>query len=74
MDKDDALELIDEIITLIDEEVPERAWDRAASFFEDVREKVVDMSQTIHNTGRCTERQAKALEGWKAGISKWLPG
>lgn len=73
MDVKNALELVDEIVNIIDEEIPEKAWDRAASFFEDIREKVIDVGQTIRTNDKVSERQMRALEGWKAGVSKWLP-
>jgi hypothetical protein len=76
MDLDEALELCEEIITMIDEdrdlEEAQERNDRCMAFCESVREKVSDMSETIEDRGRVTEGQATALENMKAGLDRWI--
>ena len=62
----------DTIVGLIDDDVPESAWDTAAEFFESVRDGVVDMQETIDDTGFVTTKQQKALDNWEAGVRKWI--
>ena len=72
MTSDEAVELAEEIARLIDEEVPEYAWDKAAEFFEDIREKAIEVGETIENSGHVTDKQASALENWEAGVRRWI--
>ena len=39
---------------------------------EDIRERVVEVGETIAEKGRCSDGQAKALENWKRGVSGWV--
>lgn len=68
----EAIELSEEIVRLIDEDVPEWAWDKAPEFFEDIRQKAVDVGETITQTQRVSEKQASALENWEGGVRKWI--
>ena len=72
MDKDEAITLCNEILDMIDSEVPDFAWDRAASFFESVRDKVSSMLETIETMDDPTIRQTNALENMREGVAKWL--
>lgn len=76
MDVDDALELCEDIITMIDEDLDliekQEQSDRCQEFCESVREQVTGISETIEDRGRVTDRQASALENWKAGLEKWI--
>lgn len=72
MFSDEALELGEEIIEMIDDEVPDSAKDRAGDFFEDVATRVRDVMETIERTGRVTPKQAEALENWRRGVAKWI--
>jgi hypothetical protein len=72
MTPEEAIELAEEIVTLIDEDVPGSAMDKAGDFFEDVREKVVEVQATIEERDHVTTAQANALENWKAGVEKWI--
>ena len=69
---DEALELCDEILRMIEEDVPERAHDKAPDFFEGVEEKVKSISETIEQSGQATDRQIAALENMQAAVSKWI--
>ena len=62
----------DEIVELIDDEVPEGAKAKARTFFEDVRAKVMSVQETIERTGRVSSAQVSALEGWEAGVRRWI--
>lgn len=72
MTSKEGLEQCERIIELIDDEVSDRAKDKAGDFFEDVREKCVEVSATIEKTGVVTPGQAKALAGWEEGVRKWI--
>ena len=60
------------LIELIDEDLPSHAWDVAGDFFEDIREKVSQVVERIETTRSVTERQVAALDGWEAGVRKWI--
>lgn len=72
MDVKEALEACGRIIELIDDEVPEWARDKAPEFFEDVREKVVSVEETITVTADVTPAQSRAIENWEAGVRKLI--
>lgn len=72
LDWEAADEQCDCIVELIDDEVPERAWDVAADFFDDIRDKVVAVQETITQTNHVTEKQQQALDNWEAGVRKWI--
>lgn len=66
-DAAEAVEQCDHILTLCDE-VPERAEDFAA----DIAEKVSGVREWIVENKHVTDKQLNALNGWEAGISKWI--
>ena len=73
MTADDAVELAGEICDLIDG-IDGDTKARAAECgfdLEDIRERVVDVEATITESGRCSDKQARALENWKRGVSGW---
>jgi hypothetical protein len=72
MDVDDALSAIDDIATLIDEEVPDSAWDKAADFFESVKEGLLSMEETIRETDAVTPKQERAIKNWDESVRKWI--
>ena len=67
-----AIQKCDEIVDLIDEDVPESAHDKAGEFFESVREGAVEMQETLEETQEVTPAQRSALENWEAGVRKWI--
>lgn len=67
-----AIQQCDEIVELIDEELPQKAWDTAPELFEDIREKVASVQETIQNSGEVTERQQNALDNWEDCVRKWI--
>jgi len=71
MDSETAIEKIEELCDLIDENIVEIA-EKGVAFFEDVREKLVDVSSTIENSHRCTLGQEKAIGNWEAGLRRWI--
>ncbi len=68
----EASQQCDTIVELIDEEVSEEAFDKAGEFFEDVREKVIEVQETIQTAGSVSEGQQTALDNWEAGVRKWI--
>lgn len=71
-DWEDAIEQCQEIIRLIDEDVSERALDKASDFFEGVREKVADIEETITEHQHVTARQQQALDNMESGVRRWI--
>jgi hypothetical protein len=68
-----ASEKIGELCDLIDETLDLGILPQAGeSFFEDVRESLVDVDSTIRAAGRATGNQQRALENWESGLQKWL--
>jgi len=72
MDWEAALEQCDTILELIENEVPERAWDQGADFFEGIRERAKEMSDWIEEHEHVTPKMAKALDGMERGVRKWI--
>ena len=72
MDWEDAAEQCDLIVDLIDNEVPDWALDKCAEFFESVREKAVDIGESIAKRKSVTPRQAKALDNMESGVRRWM--
>lgn len=48
-------------------------WDRGEDFLEDVRDKLVEVRDTIKQAGEVSLRQATAIENWCRGIRRWHP-
>lgn len=67
-----AVEQADRILELIDEDLPERAWDKAAEFFEDIQTKVKAVKLTVEQTSTVTDRQQAALDSWEEAVRKWI--
>jgi len=67
-DWESALEIADEILDMIDNELPEKAEEFAGS----VEEKVRDIRAWIEDRRHVTEAQYEALENMKRGCEKWL--
>jgi hypothetical protein len=67
-----ALKQADDLLALIEDDLPERAWDKAQAFFESVQTGVKDVRATIARTSRVTEAQLRALDNWEAGVGKWI--
>lgn len=59
------------IVEMIDDDLPEGA-ENAAEFFEDVREKVSAVIETIEQRRAVTEKQKAALDGWERGVQAWI--
>jgi hypothetical protein len=57
---------------MIDDDVPDHAWEEARDFFEDVLERVKAVGATIERTGRVTELQRKALDNWESAVARWI--
>ena len=71
--------LCDNIIEMIDEDVTEEMHDDDDDgFFENVREKVMSIQETVLKRANAnppkqpTDKQVTALENMKAGVQAWL--
>ncbi len=67
-----ALKRADDLLDLIEDDVPERAWDKAQAFFESVQTGVKAVRATIARTSRVTENQLRAFDNWEAAVGKWI--
>ena len=66
-----ALAKAGEILEMIENDISERRkTGGSASFFESVIEGATGVRDTIDRTGRVSDKQLKALDGWHASITK----
>ena len=72
VDYEDALELADEIIEMIEDDLPEDAYSRAPEFFDSVLERTKGIRETIECAEDVTPGQAEALENMHADVKRWL--
>lgn len=70
-DPDEALECVEQIRTLIEDELGDQ-YDKATDFFDDILAKSQSVGETIERTGRATARQRAALASWEAAVRKWI--
>jgi len=71
-DHEDALEQCETIIDLIDNIIPDHAWSASPDFFEQIKEKAVNMAEWIEVNARVTPKMVKALDNMERGIRKWI--
>jgi hypothetical protein len=69
---EEALDQCDAIISMIDYDVPEQAFEAASKFFESVRENVLHVADMIEKKENVTDGQLTALDNWEAGVGKWI--
>lgn len=69
---DEADELCDEIIDMIEEDLPEGAYDKAPDFFEGVLEKTRSMQRSIQDRHSVTQPMVNALENMKEKVGNWF--
>lgn len=67
-----AIHKAEDIILMIDNMTDEDTVEKATEFFEDVREKVAGVIETIVSTNNVTDRQWAALNGWHNGVVQWM--
>lgn len=72
MDVDEATELGEDILAMIDEDISAQAWSKAAAFFERCQTNVKGILETIENLGRVSERQEEVLRAWKEKVGRWI--
>jgi hypothetical protein len=72
-DVTEALDLVDQIVDAVDDDVPSRAKEKHADFFESVVEKAKGIGETVRGRGEVTPGQLKALNNMLAGVVKWTP-
>lgn len=68
----EAIQQCDTIVEMIEEEVSEKAKDKAGEFFEDVKAQVTDMQETLVTASHVTVNQQRALDNWEAAVAKWI--
>jgi hypothetical protein len=68
----DALEQCKVIVDLIDNDVPDHAWDKASTFFEGIRDKVAGISEWIEENEHVTKKMAESLDNMERGVKKWI--
>lgn len=68
----EALELAATIVDLVEEELPDGAYERGQEFFDSVLEKSRAIAETVEARGLVTAAQAAALRNMEAGVRRWL--
>lgn len=68
----EATDLAEEILRLIEEDVPEQAKLNRANFFESVQEGVGAVLETIEKLKKVTSNQLRALNNWKSGVEAYI--
>lgn len=68
----EALEELEEIGRMIDEDVKETAYAKGEDFFVSIKESVGEVEETIKESDRVTTSQASAIRGWKKGVGGWI--
>lgn len=73
MDVNEALELGQKILDMIEDDVSEEAIENAdPDFFSNVEEKTKGIMQTIEERQRVSDGQANALQNMHDGVAKWI--
>lgn len=68
----EALELADEIIEMIEDDLPEDAYSKALCFFDSVLERTKEIKETIECAEDVTPGQVEALENMHTGVKRWF--
>ena len=69
---DEAVELAQEIVQMIEEDITEEQYAAGDEFFDSVMEKAKDIGQSIQERKRASPNQVRALENMKKGVQKWI--
>jgi hypothetical protein len=69
---EEANALCDEIVEMIDDEVPESAKEKAEEFFDGVRERTISIQEWIATNKKATDKQVTALQNMKQSVQKWI--
>ena len=72
VDYEDALELADEIIEMIEDDLPEDAYSKSPGFFESVLKNTKDIRERIECAEDVTPGEAEALENMHSGVKRWF--
>jgi hypothetical protein len=68
----EALKLVEEIQSTIEEDITDEVFNKASDFFISVKEKAASIGETIEDKQRVSEKQFDALDRMLAGVRKWL--
>ncbi len=71
-DVDAALDIVEELHRVIEEEVDERAQERGKEYFESIMQRSAAIGTTIYNSNRVSPGQKQALENMLNGARKWV--
>lgn len=71
-DVKDALKLVEEISSTIEDEVPEWKVLKNQNYFASLEDRAKGIGETIERTNRVTEAQVTALENMLSGLQKWV--
>jgi len=68
-----AYQVGEQIVRLVEEELPSEVYDKAPDFFTSVVEKTKDILKTMDQFGgEATPAQEQALNNMLAGVQKWF--
>lgn len=66
-----AVKVGEEILALMEDDVPEKARLDNATYFESVEEKTKGIVETVSRSNRVSEGQRNALDNMLAGVRRW---
>ena len=68
----EALALVEQICSTIEDDVSDSAKERNPEYFEDVEEKAKGIGLTVETAQHATPNQIRALENILEGVEKWV--
>jgi len=68
----EALDLVDTIDRIIDEDIDGETYSKGEDFFGGVSSRAEDIGATIERTNKVSPAQKQALDNMLAGVRKWL--
>ena len=67
-DYKDTVEAAEQLIEVIEEDLPDSAYSQASDFFDSVLDRTKSMLETMESTGRASTAQAEAIDNMRAGV------
>ena len=72
MDPDEVIAVADELIELVEDDLPGDVYNRKPEFFDSVLTKAKSIKVTIEERNRATSGQFQALSNMLSGVKKWM--
>lgn len=71
-DHEDALALANEIIEMIEDDLPEDTYSKSPGFFESVLKNTESIREKVECAEDATPGEVEALENMHAGVKRWF--